>query len=73
MANAQQALETSTKDFDKKVCLEVNYLLKLTLMFILFVYSLSHLVQKASKIMSKIADSFHKEKGPNDDLAGTSF
>ncbi|KIJ94343.1 hypothetical protein K443DRAFT_363314 [Laccaria amethystina LaAM-08-1] len=36
------------------------------------VYSLSNLIKKTSKIMSKIAHSFHIEKAPNDDLAGIS-
>ena len=41
-------------------------------MFIWLSYSLSNLVKKTSKIMSKIAHSFHKEKALNDDLAGIS-
>ncbi|KIJ93511.1 hypothetical protein K443DRAFT_12820 [Laccaria amethystina LaAM-08-1] len=36
------------------------------------VYSLSNFIKKTSKMMSKIAHSFHKENDPNDDLTGTS-
>ena len=36
------------------------------------VHFISKLAKKASKFKSKIAQSFHKEKDIDDDLAGTS-
>jgi hypothetical protein len=42
-------------------------------MFLFPVHFLSKLAQSVSKIKSKIAHSFHKERDLDDDLAGTSI